>query len=97
MPTLKSLPKCPSFVPNCPLTAILSIKICICQKKVVILHAKSCNKQNNHMKRHYMRPIVDRTEMAPGQMLCSSGGGSGFKAEIGEYGTNTGGGFIQEP
>ena len=74
---------------------------CICHFLFVPLHAKLhaklCNKQNNHMKRHYMRPIVDRTEMAPGQMLCSSGGGSGFKAEIGEYGTNTGGGFIQEP
>lgn len=49
------------------------------------------------MKRVYTHPSVGRTEMQPGQMLCSSGGGSGFKAEIGEYGTNTGGGFIQEP
>ena len=53
--------------------------------------------KNNNMKRVYTHPSVGRTEMQPGQMLCSSGGGSGFKAEIGEYGTNTGGGFIQEP
>ena len=49
------------------------------------------------MKQNYSRPWVEWTKMKPGQMLCgSSGGGSGFKAEIGTYDANTGGGFIQE-
>jgi len=47
------------------------------------------------MKRHYTHPSVGMTQMNPEQMLCVSG--SGFKAEIGTYGTNTGDGFIQEP
>ena len=47
------------------------------------------------MKRHYTHPSVDIAQMKPGQMLCVSG--SGFKAEIGTYGTYTGEGFTQKP
>lgn len=44
------------------------------------------------MKRIYTQPHSEETNVALQQILCGSGGW----AEIGDYGSNTGGGFIQE-
>ena len=68
---------------------------CVYKKKVVTLPRKVCEfDKYNMMKRQYTPPIVESLAMRPGQILCASG--SGFKAEIGDYGDpGAGGGFIQ--
>ena len=47
------------------------------------------------MKKMYIQPKMDAVVVAPQQIICASGETSGW-AEMGNYGTNTGGGFIQE-
>ncbi len=49
------------------------------------------------MKHMYLQPKMEVADIAPQQIICASGEtGSGW-AEMGGYGENTGGGFIQEP
>lgn len=47
------------------------------------------------MKQTYKHPRIEVAEMRPQQMICASAGSDGW-AEMGGYGGNTGGGFIQE-
>lgn len=46
------------------------------------------------MRKNYKQPQMDVVEVTPQQIICASGGSSGW-AEMGGYGSNTGGGFTQ--
>ena len=43
------------------------------------------------MKHNYTQPKIEVADIAPQQLICASGGW----AEMGGYGNDTGGGFIQ--